>query len=304
MDGTKKDTKTVVQDIYAYLESPEKEGYLDDKDVDELAKEIALVLKKRAAERRNPNFTLRLSNYGKPPRQLWFEANSPLSRQKPRGSLLIKFLYGDIIEAMLLFLVRQSGHSVTKEQDSVVLEGIDGHIDAVVNGDTVIDVKSASKWAFAKKFKGGAVLNKVDDSFGYVPQLKGYQKSLDLPNAGLLSACKETGELWYLPLEGDYPDNFDAKATMNHAKKVLEMDAPPVEKCYPDQPDGESGNRVLNRNCEWCSHKFECWGSQLRAFDYASGTKYFTRVAKRPQAHIPEVTEVLRSQSIGDSDEA
>ena len=67
----------------------------------------------------------------------------------------------------------------------------------------------------------------------------------------------------------------------------LKSETPP-DRCYADTAEGKSGNRKLARQCTYCPHKEECWsdcndGKGLRAFKYASGLKYFTKVAVEPR---------------------
>lgn len=104
-----------------------------------------------------------MSNIGKPARQLWFD-NLYNKSSTQSSSLQIKFLYGHILEELLLMLVRMSGHKVTDEQKEVVVDGIKGHIDCKIDGE-VVDIKSASGFAFSKFSKG--ILPEDDPSVIY-----------------------------------------------------------------------------------------------------------------------------------------
>ena len=53
-------------------------------------------------------------------------------------------MYGHILEQMVLFFVKLSGHEVTHEQKSVKVSGISGHMDCVIDGE-VIDVKHTER---------------------------------------------------------------------------------------------------------------------------------------------------------------
>ena len=60
---------------------------------------------------------LRLSQIGKPDRQIWYgvqEKGEPLG-----GQTRIKFLMGHVLEALLICLTKVSGHTVEEAQDSV-----------------------------------------------------------------------------------------------------------------------------------------------------------------------------------------
>ncbi len=100
---------------------------------------------------------LRMSVLGKPPRQLWYDRFSPKKTKDYDASLNIKFLYGHILEHLLLYLAELTGHKIGDQQKKVEIDNIKGHIDATVDGE-VCDVKSASSFSF-KKFKTGELVN-------------------------------------------------------------------------------------------------------------------------------------------------
>ena len=93
---------------------------------------------------------LRMSSIGKEDRKIWYDVHNKNQVKHP-PELLLKFFYGNIVEALMLFLAAESGHKVTNQQEEVKIEGITGHIDAMIDG-AVVDVKSASTRAF-RKFK-------------------------------------------------------------------------------------------------------------------------------------------------------
>ena len=187
-----KSLDTLVEDIYHKLE-PLCEGKpldLTDKEIDEFGEALKTVIKQWAhPEERNANFSLRMSNIGKPARQLWFDKREKID-SKPTPPTMIKFLYGHILEELVLVLARLSGHVVTDEQKSVQVEGITGHMDCKIDGE-VVDVKTASSFAF-RKFKYGSLPE--DDSFGYLPQLAGYEAAEGTNKGGFLAINKESGE--------------------------------------------------------------------------------------------------------------
>jgi hypothetical protein len=224
---------------------------------------------------------LRMSNIGKKDRQLWFDEHSDTEEDNP-PYLQFKFLYGHIIEELILLLCRASGHEVTNEQGEALVSGIKGHMDAVIDGE-VVDVKSAAPYSFNKKFKQGKLAE--DDPFGYLAQLAGYEKSYGSHAGGFLVADKVSGELvLYRPEDMDKPD---IESRIKHIKDVISLDTPP-EVCYTDIPEGKKGNMVLSTNCGYCKHKEECWsdsneGKGLRKFKYSTGVKYFTKVESEPK---------------------
>ena len=74
-------------------------------------------------------------------------------------STRVKFLYGDILESLVLQLARDAGHEVSDEQKSVEWKhdssgySVRGRIDAVIDG-VVVDVKSVTKMS-ERKFHDG-----------------------------------------------------------------------------------------------------------------------------------------------------
>ena len=59
---------------------------------------------------------LRMSIVGRPTRQLWYDKNQPKKKAKADPSLQLKFLYGHLLEHLVLFLTDLAGHEVTDQQ--------------------------------------------------------------------------------------------------------------------------------------------------------------------------------------------
>lgn len=283
-----KTIETLVPDIYSLLGVDPHE--VDPKRAESLGTIIADVVAKRLAEDDNkPRKTLRMSNLGKGDRQIWYELNGNLKTEPLPPATKLKFLFGDIWEAIVLFLAKEAGHEVTHEQEEVVVDDIVGHMDAVVDG-VVVDVKTASKFAF-KKFKDGTL--QENDAFGYYEQLAGYAHALGGIDGAWLAVEKEQGHLALLHAPKEELQSLNIKARIEHLKAVVANPEPP-ERCYPDEEMGKSGNRVLGVNCSYCPFKFECWkdsnnGVGLRTFLYSKGPTHFTHVEKEPK-DIYEVT--------------
>ena len=79
--------------------------------------------------------TLRMSILGKPARQLWYDKFSPKETKEYDASNNLKFLYGHIIEHLILYLAELSGHKVEDRQKKVKVDGVNGHMDAKVDGE-------------------------------------------------------------------------------------------------------------------------------------------------------------------------
>lgn len=286
---SQKPLNTVVPDVYKLLENlsegeplPITEEALDKT----MASMKEAIMHWATPRKRDTDFTLRMSNVGKPQRQLWFEKRDEDGRSDVNGPTQIKFLYGHVLEEIVLMLVRMAGHNVSDEQKEVEVNGIVGHMDCKINGQ-VVDVKSASRFAF-QKFKNGTLNS--DDPFGYLGQLAGYEKAEGTDGGGFLVINKENGELCMF--EPDDLDKPNIDTTINTLRDNLKLDKPP-ELCYNPLPDGKKGNMRLPKGCSWCKYKHECHkdandGAGLRTFKYSTGYAYLTKVVAEPK-----VEEVL-----------
>jgi len=228
-----------------------------------------------------PKGGLRLSNIGKPDRQLWYILN--LDREENAQEQLtpeqvFKFLYGSILEEVMLWLASASGHSVTNRQETVVVEGITGHIDCRIDG-VGVDAKSASGQSFKTKFKQGSIL-RGDDPFGYLPQLGGYFGGE--PDAAFFVSNKEDGSLLLFKVPGDSLP--DTPARVRHIKEMAKLPEPP-EKCYGTKDIG--ANKALRAGCKSCSFKTKCW-ENIRVFQYSDGIEYLVEVNNVPR--VPELS--------------
>ena len=284
----KKKIDTLVEDIYSKINvlSEGKDLNLSKELLDSFGVEMARALEHWSTPHTQAKNTLRMSNVGKPLRRLWYDINEDTEPEEISPSLQIKFLYGHLLEVLLLFFVRLAEHKVTDEQKEIKVSGVLGHMDCKID-DEVIDIKTASGYSF-KKFKDGTLGQ--NDSFGYLSQLAGYEEAEKTNNGGFLVMNKETGELTtFIPEDLDKPN---IKDKIKKVKAALKKKTPPV-RCYSTVPEGASGNMKLPMNCVYCPHKFKCHadsneGKGLRVFKYAKGNVYFTEIK-----NMPNVEEVL-----------
>ena len=167
-----KNINTLVSDIYALMK---KDTPLTETQVDTLSVNLCSMLKRRLCHPPGEREALSMSSFGsKCLRQLWYKKNMPGKAEVLSPQTRIKFLYGDILEELLLTLAKASGHTVEGEQDTLTVAGVKGHRDAVIDGVTV-DVKSANSRSF-DKFKYHQLEH--DDPFGYIDQLSLYIEKL------------------------------------------------------------------------------------------------------------------------------
>ena len=278
---------TLIPDIQSLFAEDSHE--CNPENVKALGQAIAETVASRLSEDRRERVpTLRMSNLGKGDKQIWYEVKSQVKTDSLPADTKMKFLFGDVWESIMLFLAKEAGHEVTHEQEEVEINGVLGHTDAVIDG-TLVDVKTASKFAF-KKFKDGTL--QENDAFGYYDQLAGYSTALGGLDGAWLAVEKEQGHMTLLKAPKEELQALDIANRIDHLKAVVSSDEPP-ERCYSDEEFGKSGNRVLNVNCSYCPFKFHCWqdannGVGLRTFLYSKGPTHFTEVQKEPDVH--EVT--------------
>jgi hypothetical protein len=282
---TSKSIDTLVEDIYGLFQGHE----CDPERVAEFGKQLAETVSARLAsylQSRNP--TLRMSNLGKPDRQLWYDMHPSGDKEELEPYTKIKFLYGDILEDLLLFLAGEAGHRVEQRQVEVEVDGIIGHNDAVIDG-VVVDCKSASTYAF-RKFKDGTLSE--DDPFGYMEQLAGYSEGLGGLNGAFLAIDKTLGHVCLLQVPREELQGLNIKGRIEHIRTVVAEGSPP-DRCYEPVDEGKSGNQGLAIGCQYCSHKFNCWrdannGIGIRTFLYSTGPKHLVVVENEPR--VPELT--------------
>lgn len=279
-----RDPSTLPQDIYDILQDG-TDHEVSEENVEWAGEVFKDLLRTRPQKReiKRGEDVLRFSALGKPDRQLWYQANMPEVAEKMPGKQNFKFLYGDVLEVLLLFLAKEAGHKVENCQGKVEEDGVKGSIDAEIDG-TLVDVKSASSYSF-EKFKSGAFL--FDDPFGYVSQLSGYANALGHSRAGFLVADKVHGDICFVELDKEYIDGNPPRPRIDHLRAAIGSPTPP-ERCYPDVAEGKSGNRKLGIGCSYCPFKDECWkdsnnGHGLRKFFYSRGPVWLTNVAKEPK---------------------
>lgn len=268
---------TLVQDIYALFTKPKA---FDEANVEAFGKRLAQHISNRISDEKSSD-TLRMSNLGtRCDRKLWYTVNKPEASEPLPPEVRFKFLYGDILEELVLFLAREAGHEVDGTQDTLSIGGVRGHRDAIVDG-VVVDVKSASSYSF-KKFEDHLTEDK--DSFGYLTQLGAYlyasqddPKVVHKDRAAFIAVDKTLGHITVDVQPNTYV-NYDK---LVETKKALVKLPTPPPRAYSDEPDGKSGNRKLGTECSYCSFKQTCWPG-LQTFFYSNGPRFLTVVSREP----------------------
>lgn len=292
-----KQIDTLVKDIEDVLLNGAKD--VPDEKIKGFGQLVADTMFRRINEAKR-EFTLRLSNVGGPcVRKLWLDKHRPEGKEPLRASAKLKFLYGDLIELLILFLADLAGHDVRDQQKERTLHGIKGHSDATIDG-RIIDAKSASSFSF-KKFKSG--LKREEDAFGYLPQIGGYHRSAqdddgvtDKEKASFLVVDKQHGHITldtheFKHDEIDWEKSVsDRVAIVNDPDNIPDRAFEPVEDGYTHKDTKQfipNGNMKLGTNCSYCDQKFNCH-ENIRIFLDSRGPRYYTNIKKEPR--IKEIT--------------
>ena len=274
---------TLISDIYNRIESNQK---VSKENLEALLEGLSDVVVKQLEEKRNTSHekNIRMSSIGKPDRKIWMEINGPEVERSYSPATLIKFLYGSVIEELVIFLAKEAGHSVQELQKQCELEGIKGHIDCKIDDD-IVDIKSASDFAF-RKFKTGTL--ESDDPFGYIGQISAYVEAEGKDVGYILALNKVSGELALLEID-DF-SLMNATKRIKHIKELIKSKKIP-DFCYNPQPDGKSGNMRLARDCVYCPYKWTCF-PDMKVFRYSDGLRYLTTIEKEPK--VQDITDSMR----------
>lgn len=266
--------------------------------VDEIGEVIKKSLHKSFNEERTYS-PFRLSSIGKPVCQLLAEREQ-MAKEPDGYNQKLRFLYGDIVEAMFMGLLRSAGIPIQTAQGLVTLDipvVIDGnHTHKTCPGaydievdDQIWDIKSASPFAFKYKFKDFDSLYR-DDSFGYVGQLFGYAMAANKRAGGWFVIDKSSGEFKVLttPENEDTHDEVALKIWDRICSNTQRLQEPGFERSFEDVPETfykkPTGNRILNSGCTMCSYRYSCWPDMVHREDLNSKAKnkewtYYTHIA-------------------------
>jgi hypothetical protein len=245
---------------------------VDKKLVEEFGEACKNALLKQFSEGRSSKFEARMSNIGRPLCQLQMEAKGIKGEGQPYN-VKMRNTFGDLVEALALFVMKSSGVEIKNEQKKVEYKfngnTIEGKQDVEIN-EKIWDIKSASPYSFEKKFGEEGGFNEVvkDDTFGYASQGFLYGESQGKEFGGWIAINKSTGE-WAVcetpKLNEPYKTDALNKAKSNF--KALQKGEPfkkqydDIEETFRGKP---TGNKVLGFACSFCPYKLPCWGSKLQ----------------------------------------
>lgn len=279
-----KQLKDLIGDIFGLFDQPRK---VTQEQADQFGSAVSKVIMNRLTEYKERRH-ISMSNVGTAcKRKLWYQVNKPELGEKLPGPARLKFLFGDLVEQMIILLAKVAGHSVTEEQKEVHFAGITGHTDCRIDG-VLVDVKSASTAAM-DKFKPGGL--EFDDPFAYLSQLRSYTIADGSATGAFLAVDKTLGNL----VLAEYPagDPTELEKQIEYTKMVVNRPEPP-DRAYTDELDGKSGNRKLGTACSYCAFRSDCWPG-LRTFLYSGRPRFLTRVDRLPD--VPELKNETASPS-------
>lgn len=273
-----KNIHTLIKDIYGIVGS--EDGWFNSTVAEEFSRELGLKLVESIGPREQVP-RLRLSAMGpRCPCALWHSIHTPELSEALPPQARIKYTYGHILEALVIAMAKAAGHEVTGEQDELVVDGVKGHRDCVIDG-CLVDVKSAASFSF-QKFKDGSI--RGNDTFGYLDQLDGYlvgSAADDLvrvkDRAYLLAIDKQLG---HLCLYEHRLREESIRERIKSYKQIVSLGEPPRCECNV-VADGKSGNLKLDTKASYNMFK-HCCHPNLRTFIYASGPVYLTKVIRKP----------------------
>lgn len=228
---------------------------------DLVASDVKAALMKQFDSGPRDKFRLRMSNIGRPKCQLWFDKNDPEGKEPLPAHFMMNMMLGDIVEAVFKGILRQAKVDF-QDNENVTLKlkdgkEIKGEYDMILDGK-LDDVKSASPWSYDNKFASFDTLSK-GDGFGYVSQLVGYAEAAGVDVGGWWVVNKANGKIKYV--DASSVDKAEVLDNIQDTVDYIDNDEP-FERCFEPVKETfykkETGNKVLPRDCTFCSFKFKC----------------------------------------------
>jgi hypothetical protein len=203
----------------------------------------------------------------------------------------VKFLFGDYLEELVLFLAKEAGHEVTHRQHEVKMTGryndwvATGHLDAMIDG-WVVDVKSAADASFQKYKREG--LTKENDTFGYIDQLDAYANATSNLNRAFIFINKHDGEMLIIdrskePLE-------DTETLIANWGNMLESGHQPAAR--PSLEEAKGYGMKLDTVCNYCQYKWPCRGKSMKGYVVSGRPVYYTDLTPKGVAYFADKTKI------------
>ena len=216
--------------------------------------------------RKKEDFRLRMSNVGKPLCQLQMQAKG-VEPEKPSHDFIVRMIIGDMLEALVIVLLKAAKIEVKSQHQKVSLgvgdRQIEGEYDIELD-DGIYDIKSVSPFSFTTKFNPDNGYDKIkqSDSFGYISQGHGYGMAANKPFKGWIAINKTTGEIVFTDSKHTDEEKKEVYSKIYNTSVAL-LDEKPFERCFTDVEEvyysKPTGNRTLGIECSYCPYKHDCW---------------------------------------------
>ena len=239
--------------------------------VEEFKTACGNAVEKQFSRQKDARERIRMSGLGRPACQQQLSMRG----QPKQGSYndVMRFLFGDLIEAVAMLVMKASGIKVIAEQSpcELILDGeaIKGTLDVILDEDgglKVWDIKSASPYSFDYKFQKGYDTIKDDDAFGYIMQGHLYGDSKNLPFGGWIVINKSTGEWAVVPAPEDQTEErkqliLKANETVRLIKSgKFKIPFKPEWETYRNKGETvRTKNKLMPKPCSFCDYKSHCW---------------------------------------------
>lgn len=246
--------------------------------LDDFAQTCKEALKKQFTSR-DQDWRVRMSGLGRPLCQQIQGRDG--STEEMTYNAILRFLIGDLVEAVMMVVLKEAGVTIVDSQKSCKLklgnETVEGTLDVIlddpVNGEKVWDIKSASPFSYAQKFSRGYDNLKSDDPFGYLMQGFLYATAVGKDFGGWLVVDKSSGEIQFVQAPDDQEE--DRMAYIEEAvNRVAKLSSGFTYSKPPMQPEEETysvskvihktGNKLLNKTCTFCGYREVCWPKAVK----------------------------------------
>lgn len=238
------------------------------------------------------DFRVRMSGLGRPLCQQKMEKKG--HTQEMAYNDIMRFLMGDLVEAVAVFVMKAAGVNVVDTQRQCELElagnNVKGTLDIILDDGEkkVWDIKSTSPWSFDNKFsgRGGYDVIKEDDPFGYIMQGYLYSEAQDMPFGGWIAINKSSGEWDFVEAPDDQKEDreaylADARSRVESLERDDKFKIPFEEADESYTLKGEkifTGNKLMPKTCTFCSFKEKCWPKAVYEEKVTSKAKFPPKV--------------------------
>lgn len=139
-----------------------------------------------------------------------------------------QFLYeGHEAEARMISTLMMFGYDIHEMQAEVEYRGYKGHIDLMIEGETVVDVKAVKNASFSRMTG-----KKPYVSDRYKTQIAFYKRGLNIDSGGLLLYNRDTSDIAYIDLSNDE----DSLQELDFKLDVLEQNMT-LEELWENEED-------------------------------------------------------------------